>query len=188
MPARAQELSATQRAFLQTLAKLLADTPWEGDRLQVCIFNATRLTPIDQPSAFKAIYRVLLDRENGPKAGNFLSFLDRDFVIKRFAELPVDQLAFWTESSVDLETVAQWLRKEKANVALATVTLNSHESAPYAIGVEFLVTMADQKKHLRRVLQKSSVETVLDRNQVKESIRSSLADLETQSGLKVVID
>jgi hypothetical protein len=52
LPARAQDLSATQRAFLHILAGLLPQTKWEGDALQICIFNAVRLTPIDQPGAF----------------------------------------------------------------------------------------------------------------------------------------
>ena len=116
LPARAQDLSATQRAFLHILAGLLPQAKWEGDALQVCIFNAARLTPIDQPGAFKAIYRVLLDRENGPKAGNFFSFLDRDFVVRRCLELPVDKLKFWQETGMTEEAFAQWLIKEKPNI------------------------------------------------------------------------
>src|SRR5208337_1827452 len=89
---------------------------WEGEALQICIFNAVRLTPIDQPGAFKAIYRVLLDRENGPKAGNFFSFLDRDFVVRRCQELPVDKLKFWEESSMEEDAFEQWLAGEKSNI------------------------------------------------------------------------
>ena len=46
-----------------------------GRRRAAGLHLQRRAHPIDQPSAFKAIYRVLLDRDNGPKAGNF-SFLD----------------------------------------------------------------------------------------------------------------
>ena len=81
-----------QRAFLHHLADALAGTsaeiaagPWEDDALQSKIFEVARLTPIEQPAAFKAIYRVLLDREAGPKAGNLLAFLDPAFVMRRFA-------------------------------------------------------------------------------------------------------
>lgn len=34
--------------------------------------------------AFKVVYRALLGKDSGPKAGWFLSILDRDFLIKRF--------------------------------------------------------------------------------------------------------
>lgn len=148
LPARASALSATQRAFLQVLARLLPTTPWEGEALQVCLFNAARLTPIDQPGAFKAIYRVLLDRENGPKAGNFLSFLDRAFVIRRCGELPVDKRAFWTESAIASAVWEQWLAKESTNVARC----DAGDEAENGLAVtEYLVTMNDGKVHLKRV-------------------------------------
>jgi lysyl-tRNA synthetase class 1 len=159
LPARAQELSATQRAFLHILASLLPQTNWEGDALQVAIFNAARLTPIDQPSAFKAIYGVLLDRANGPKAGNFLSFLERKFVIQRFSEMPVDKIGFWKETGLSEQVFEQWLVKEKSNITEVTAKLDfvssngsvlpDHE---HGLGViEFLATMSDGKTHCKRV-------------------------------------
>ncbi|MGI8603052.1 MAG: lysine--tRNA ligase [Verrucomicrobiales bacterium] len=163
LPARAHELSPTQRAFLETLAKLLPDVLWEEEALQVCIFNAARLTPIDQPSAFKAIYRVLLDRNNGPKAGNFLSFLDREFVIRRCLKLPVDRLKFWEETGISEAAFAQWLEKEKAAVSALSAKLDFASSdrdwsadpatvnSPLGV-IEFFATMADGKIHAKRVL------------------------------------
>jgi lysyl-tRNA synthetase class 1 len=165
LPTRAQELTAAQRAFLHKLAELLPQANWEGDALQVCVFNAARLTPIDQPSAFKAIYRVLLDRTNGPKAGNLLSFLDRSFVVRRCAELPVDQLKFWEETGITDEAFEQWLAKEKPNITALSARLDfisiGRDLPPNPLGrhhehglgiIEFLATMADRKTHCRRVL------------------------------------
>jgi lysyl-tRNA synthetase class 1 len=149
LPARAQELTQTQRAFLQILAEKLPDTAWEGDALQVSIFNAARLTPIDQPTAFKAIYRVLLDRENGPKAGNFLSFLDRKFVEQRFRELPVDKAAFWRESACDDAALQQWLAKERPNIGSVLARCDSADSTAV---VELVASMNDGKTHCRRVV------------------------------------
>ena len=88
---------------LVTLADALPGTPWADDSLQAKIFEAARLTPIEQPLAFKAIYRVLLDRDAGPKAGNLLAFLDAEFVIVRFRELPYDRLEFWKETATTVE-------------------------------------------------------------------------------------
>ena len=150
LPARAQELTATQRGFLHILAGLLPKAKWTGDDLQVCIFNAARLTPIDQPQAFKAIYRVLLDREAGPKAGNLLSFLDRDFVTKRCAEVPLDKLKFWQETTIAEEALQQWLAKEKANITSISARLEF--LAPDHGVIEFFATTADGKTHARRLL------------------------------------
>jgi lysyl-tRNA synthetase, class I len=172
LPARAHELSQTQRAFLQILAEKLPDTPWDGDALQVCIFNAARLTPIDQPAAFKSIYRVLLDRENGPKAGNFLSFLDRKFVEQRCRELPVDKAAFWNESAVDDAALQQWLGKERPNISSVLARCDSADSASI---VELVASMNDGKTHCRRVLVDP------------KSASDWVAKLQKQTGLSVLL-
>lgn len=148
LPARARDLSATQRAFLHILAGPLSAAAWKGEDLQVCIFNAARLTPIDQPSAFKAIYRVLLDRENGPKAGNFLSFLDRNFVVNRFRELPVDEAKFWEETALTTDAFTQWFAAEKLKMTALSARLNQTNGI---VGIEFLATTNDGKAHCRRV-------------------------------------
>src|SRR5688572_19355105 len=171
LPARAQELTQTQRAFLQILAEKLPGTAWEGDALQVSIFNAARLTPIDQPAAFKAIYRVLLDRENGPKAGNFLSFLERKFVEQRFRELPVDKVAFWKESAADDATLQQWLGKERPNISSVLARCDSADSASI---VELVSSMNDGKTHCRRVLVSS------------EKADDWIANFQKQTGLSVI--
>jgi lysyl-tRNA synthetase class 1 len=177
LPARAQELSATQRAFLQILARELSQAKWEGDALQVCIFNSARLTPIDQPSAFKAIYRVLLDRENGPKAGNFLSFFDRDFVVRRFLELPLDKLQFWKETGVEAEAFKQWLAKEKPNITALSAVLDFISS----VGVlEFLATFSDGKTHCRRVLFDH-----MEQEQFNSRTRQWIEELAKESGVSI---
>ncbi len=154
LPARAEELTATQRGFLHTFAGLLPNTGWTGDALQVAVFSAARLTPIEQPPAFKAIYRVLLDRDMGPKAGNLLSFLDRDFVTRRCAEVPLDQLKFWEETAIERDTFTQWLAKEKQNLLKLDARVDSvppTASAEGMVVVEFSATMADNKTYGRRV-------------------------------------
>lgn len=165
LPVRAGELSAKQRAFLHILAEQLTESEWEGDALQVCIFNASRLTPIDQPSAFNAIYRVLLDRKNGPKAGNLISFLDRDFVKRRCTELPVDKIEFWEETGLEQDGIEEWLVTEKPSIKRLTARLDffsiGRDLPPNSLGkhlehglgiVEFHAEMSDEKTHCRRVI------------------------------------
>lgn len=148
LPARAAELSAAQRGFLHTFANILPATPWTEDALQIGVFNAARLTPLSQPDAFKAIYRVLLDRDSGPKAGNLLSFLDREFVTKRCAEVPLDKPEFLRATAISPEALEQWLAKEKpASVSVETDRADGVEV------FEFLAAMPDGKIHARRVLR-----------------------------------
>ena len=100
LPERAAELTASQRAFLHQLAARLPDIPQDDNALQAALFDTARLTPLAPARAFQAIYRTLLDRDSGPKAGNLLAFLDRDFLLHRFRELPYDRATFWDETSI----------------------------------------------------------------------------------------
>src|SRR4051812_269390 len=147
LPARAAELSATQRGFLHLLAEALATTPWEDDALQAKVFEISRLTPIEQPLAFKAIYRVLLDREAGPKAGNLLAFLDPKFVIARFQELPFDRPEFLREASVTQPELEAWLAQNKEKIADTNYATVAEGTEKY---LEVIVTLADGKRQLRR--------------------------------------
>ncbi len=149
LPARANELSAVQRAFLQALAAALPQTTWEDDALQSKIFEVARLTPIEQPVAFKAIYRVLLDREAGPKAGNLLAFLDPKFVIPRFQELPVSRVDFWRESATSRADLEKWLTQNREKIESFTSATASEGDL---ISFEMTFRMKDGKNQLKRVL------------------------------------
>jgi lysyl-tRNA synthetase class 1 len=165
LPERASQLSSAQAYFLQILSEALTEEPWEEEALQMAVFNAARLTPIDQASAFKAIYRVLLDRENGPKAGNLLSFLERQFVVGRFSDIPVDVFSFWRESATSAEVFETWLALEKDNISKITAELvfaslrmdlpqnplGRHLEAGVGV-IEFLLIMTDGKTICKRVL------------------------------------
>lgn len=148
LPARAQELSHVQRAFLHALADALP-TQWEDDAIQTTVFEVARLTPIEQPQAFKALYRVFLDREAGPKAGNLLAFLDRDFVAKRCRELEYDVETFWKESASTPEALAKWVEKEKEKIIGETSEIVTHGAL---VAREHLFTLADGKRMKKRLL------------------------------------
>jgi len=149
LPARAQELGAAQRAFLHRLADALPETPWDDDNLQAKIFEIARLTPIEQPVAFKAIYRVLLDREAGPKAGNLLAFLEAGFVIPRFRELPFNVVDYWRETATSPEDLEKWLGQQREKIANSTWTTAMEGSVA---SFEIIFTMKDGKRQLKRVL------------------------------------
>lgn len=148
LPARAQELTAAQRGFLQQLATALPETPWEDEALQSKIFEVARLTPIEQPVAFKAIYRVLLDKEAGPKAGNLLAFLDKDFVIPRFQELAVSREDFLRETSISTEELEKWMAKEREKIASSDYATATEGSLAV---LEITFVMKDGKRLLKRL-------------------------------------
>ncbi len=160
LPVRAAELSASQRGLLHGLAASLETAPWEEEALQTLIFDTARLTPVDGPTAFQAIYRVLFDRASGPKAGNVLAYLDREMVVRRFREVPLDLAGFWRETGISVEDLEAFFVKEQAKLATIQVTEVSTEPPV----TEVTVTMADGRAHGRRVLAaKAAVEAVAER-------------------------
>jgi lysyl-tRNA synthetase class 1 len=157
LPVSAQMLTATQRAFLHRLAGALESADWEEEALQALVFRTARLTPIDQPRAFQAIYQVLLARDSGPKAGNLLAFLERAFVVQRFRELPFAATDFWRESGVSTDEVEKWIADNATRIraADATLALGAHtqNGRVQALGViEFQFTLDDDKTYTQRAL------------------------------------
>lgn len=148
LPARAAELSHVQRAFLHALADSLPEK-WEDDAIQSRVFEVARMTPIEQPQAFKAIYRVFLDREAGPKAGNLLAFLDSTFVEKRCREMAFDVAEFWQQSASTPEALAKWLEKEKDNIAGETSDIATHGTW---VAKDIIYTFKDGKRVRKRLL------------------------------------
>jgi lysyl-tRNA synthetase class 1 len=177
LPARVEELTAGQRGFLHILAAQLRDAPWQDDALQIAVFNAARQTPIDQPSAFKAIYRVLLDRESGPKAGNLISFLDREFVVHRFDEVPWNELEFLQSTALTVGTFERWLISEKEKIISISSRYKTLDDEQENSVVEFVMVMTDEKTHCRRVL--------LGEGKIEETARTWIAELENQSGFAI---
>lgn len=149
LPPRAAQLTATQRALLNRLAEELPRTVWEDDILQAKIFEVARMTPLDQASAFKAIYRVLLDRESGPKAGNLLAFLSPEFVVSRFRELPFERVEFWRETAVAMSDLEAWMTKDAAKIESHSSQLVVENGAA---ANEFTFLLKDGKRLLKRVL------------------------------------
>jgi lysyl-tRNA synthetase class 1 len=79
LPARAAELSQTQRAFLNKLAAAVIEAEWREDVLQACVFDTARRTPIAQAAAFQAVSRV--PRQAPGPAGGADGGARADFVL-----------------------------------------------------------------------------------------------------------
>jgi len=87
MPEKAKTLAAEQVTYLELLAtNLAADVKWDGEELQNLLFSTSKQVEVSQKSAFAAVYYTFLNKERGPKAGSLLSYLDKDFVIKRIKD------------------------------------------------------------------------------------------------------
>ena len=116
------------------------------------------MTPIDAAVAFQAIYRVLFDRDSGPKAGSVLAFLEPEFVRRRFRELPVSTEDFWRAASEPMDRIEDWLRGERAGLRQAEAILRMLPGAggapesPRIAALEIVATGQDGRQKLRRAL------------------------------------
>ena len=80
------ELNADEKAFLKDLSGRLAGIGWDAEAIGQAISEAGKESPIGTKGAFKTMYRILIMKERGPRLGNFLASMDRDFVTGRVSE------------------------------------------------------------------------------------------------------
>jgi lysyl-tRNA synthetase class 1 len=78
------DLSPAQTAFLDHLAKTVeAEKTLNGQGMHDAIYAAAELAGVKPGQAFVTLYRVLLNKDSGPKAGWFLASLDQKFLRRR---------------------------------------------------------------------------------------------------------
>jgi len=80
-------LSEGQEKFVSLLADSLEKSAeLDGPQMHQTIYAAKEAADIKPGEAFQALYRLILGKDSGPKAGYFLSSLDRDWLIKRLRQ------------------------------------------------------------------------------------------------------
>jgi lysyl-tRNA synthetase class 1 len=78
------DLTDSQKSFLSILAELVeAQHEVDGQKMHDLIYEAKEKAELSPADAFKALYRVILNQESGPKAGWFLASLDHEWLVKR---------------------------------------------------------------------------------------------------------
>ncbi|MEF8849079.1 MAG: hypothetical protein V5A68_08120, partial [Candidatus Thermoplasmatota archaeon] len=79
-------LSKKQKDFLQNLKKEFESKKWNGENIHQAIYDAVEKTEIKPGLGFKTIYQIILNKNKGPRAGYFLSNLEKEFVINRISK------------------------------------------------------------------------------------------------------
>jgi lysyl-tRNA synthetase class 1 len=89
----ALQLSEEQRDFLDYVGLRIAQVGDDPDRIQNFLYAAAEQNNLRPNKAFAAIYRVLLGKKSGPKAGPYLASLKPQVVQERFIRVSRDTLA-----------------------------------------------------------------------------------------------
>jgi lysyl-tRNA synthetase, class I len=81
------ELSDDQITFLDELASKAGADELDGQGMHEAIYAAKEVANLSPAAAFQALYRVILGKDSGPKAGWFLASLDRDWLVSRLRRI-----------------------------------------------------------------------------------------------------
>ncbi|OGG81195.1 lysine--tRNA ligase [Candidatus Kaiserbacteria bacterium RIFCSPLOWO2_02_FULL_56_11] len=80
-------LSELQKKALREIHLYIGASERTGEEIHARLHELKGEIPIAPSELFKAIYRIFLNRDSGPKAGWLLSALSRDLVLKRLQEV-----------------------------------------------------------------------------------------------------
>jgi lysyl-tRNA synthetase class 1 len=85
-PDEVNDLTVEEKKFLAGLAEQFDRIEWKADTVHNSIHEIGKEFGLSARKSFQATYISLLGRKSGPRAGWFITSLDRDFVINRFVE------------------------------------------------------------------------------------------------------
>ncbi|KXB05380.1 hypothetical protein AKJ49_00900, partial [candidate division MSBL1 archaeon SCGC-AAA382A03] len=81
-----KKISEKQKTCLKILARNISEKDYEPVDIHNKVFEIANEHDLKPVKLFQAIYMALLGKKSGPRAGNFLTALEDDFVIERFKE------------------------------------------------------------------------------------------------------
>lgn len=93
LPDVAKNFSDIQKTALKEVLEYVkntevgADGTFDGQAMHTTLHGIKEKTGIEPKDFFEAIYLSILGKKSGPKAGWFLSVMDKDFLIRRFEEV-----------------------------------------------------------------------------------------------------
>jgi len=80
------KLENDQKKFLEAFLEKLPTLDWNAENIHNEIYEVSEKTNIPIKKSFKTLYQITLGQEKGPRAGFFISNLDKDFILKRVKE------------------------------------------------------------------------------------------------------
>ncbi|MCX6805935.1 MAG: lysine--tRNA ligase [Patescibacteria group bacterium] len=80
------EINKSQGQFLAGLLDKIESSAMQADEIHEAVYGSAVAADLKPAEAFKLIYRLFLNKDQGPKVGFFLSSLDKEFVLNRIAQ------------------------------------------------------------------------------------------------------
>lgn len=80
------DLSSDEKTYFAALARRFETADWTPETINNIVAEEVKITPIGSKKGFQALYKILIDRTSGPRLGNFLATMDKEFVVSRLKE------------------------------------------------------------------------------------------------------
>ncbi len=80
------DLSVNEKIFFQELVNRLNDTEWNVENINKVFNDVAKSLPIGTKGGYKAMYKILIAKEAGPRLALFLASMDKKFVINRLVQ------------------------------------------------------------------------------------------------------
>lgn len=80
------DLCMNEKVYFQALISKMNDCVWDADTINGIITDTAKEQPIGPKAAYKAIYKIIIGQERGPRLGPFLASMDKKFVINRLVQ------------------------------------------------------------------------------------------------------
>jgi lysyl-tRNA synthetase class 1 len=80
------KLSEKQKNIIEVLIEKFDSIEWEPNALHNSIYAASENEEVSIKTLFSTLYQIILGQNEGPRAGYFISNLDKNFVMKRLKE------------------------------------------------------------------------------------------------------
>jgi hypothetical protein len=102
-------------------------------------------------------------------------FLNQDFLIQRFQELPYSPIDFWQESGISTQQLEDWLQEHKTTItAIKAIPDFSLKESHDISMIEFMITFTDHKTYLQRVIFEQNAEMEHYLKELSERIEISV--------------
>ena len=80
------EIKNAEKDFLKNLLEKFEKIEWDAEKIHTTIHEVAKETNFPAKKAFQTIYKILLAKKQGPRAGYFLQSLGKNFVLKRIKD------------------------------------------------------------------------------------------------------
>ena len=80
------ELTMNDKTFYQALVQRFNDINWDVDSINTAFNEVAKTMPVGSKGAYKAMYKILIAKEAGPRLALFLASMDKKFVINRLIQ------------------------------------------------------------------------------------------------------